>query len=335
MSILDSKELQLYNTLAISAKCKGILPLYSELDVYKALVYHQGPYRILGGGSNILLRGDLDEIVLLNAIKGITVIDEDDQMALVSVGSGEHWHPFVMWCLSHDLGGLENLSLIPGKVGAAPMQNIGAYGVEQERCFHSLKAIDLLEGTSKIFFKDECKFGYRDSVFKNEAKGRYIITHVNYLLSKDHDIVMSYGAIQEKLTERQIVKPTIREISDVIIDIRQSKLPDPASIPNAGSFFKNPIVSRATIQKLKLEYPEIKYYEIDADTCKIPAAYLIESTGFKGIERNGAGIHKNHALVMINYDNASGQQILDLAQEIETKVMHQYGVKLEMEVNVW
>ena len=324
-----------YHTLAVEASCSKLLTICSEQDVYSALVQHEGPFRILGGGSNVLPSKNIAEVILLNTIKGINVIDEDDQTALVAVGAGEYWHQFVMWTLSHNLGGLENLSYIPGKVGAAPMQNIGAYGVEQDHCFHSLKAIDLQEGTSKVFYKDECSFGYRDSIFKNQVKGRYIITQVNYLLSKKHELQISYGAIMDVLSNRDIVSPTIQDVSDAVIDIRKSKLPDPKVIPNAGSFFKNPIISLEAFNKLQKLFPDVKYYEVDQSNMKIPAAWLIEQAGLKGVHRNGAGTHKNHALVVVNYDNATGQQILDLASEIESTVLAKFDIKLEKEVNIW
>jgi len=327
--------LKQFHTFAVDAICKNIVPLYSELDVYKALVYHEGPFKILGGGSNILPVREVEEIILLNAIKGINVVDEDEHTALVAVGAGENWHQFVMWALSHDLGGLENLSFIPGKVGAAPMQNIGAYGVEQEKCFHSLKAIDLTEGTSKVFYGEDCQFGYRESIFKNEHKGRYIITQVNYLLTKEHELHLEYGGVKDKLSEMGITHPTIQCISDAIVQIRKSKLPDPKHIPNAGSFFKNPIISNDLMGALKNEFPDIKYYPAENGNVKIPAAWLIENAGLKGIERNGAGTHKAHALVLVNYDNASGEQILAVATEIETAVKAKYNIQLQKEVNIW
>lgn len=324
-----------YTSLAVSAVCETMVPLYSELDVYKALVYHEGPFRILGGGTNVLVSGDVSEPVLLNCIKGITIIDEDEDGALVSVGSGEYWHQFVLWCLSHGLGGLENLSLIPGKVGAAPMQNIGAYGVEQEAVFHSLKAIHLSEGTSKVFYKEDCKFGYRDSIFKNEAKGQYIITSVNYLLTKKHKLTLSYGAVSQRLESEGIEHPTIQDVSNTIIDIRRSKLPDPKVIPNAGSFFKNPVVTAEKLTQLQQQDSDIKYYPVSDDLVKLPAAYLIEKAGYKGVKRDGAGTHEGHALVLVNYDSATGQQLLAVASEIEQAVAQKYGVQLEKEVNVW
>jgi len=218
-----SKNLKQYHTFAVDTVCKDIVPLFSELDVYKALVYHKGPFKILGGGSNVLPVKPVEEIILLNAIKGISVIDEDEHTALVAVGAGENWHQLVMWALSHDLGGLENLSYIPGKVGAAPMQNIGAYGVEQEMCFHSLKAIDLHEGTSKVFFKEDCQFGYRESIFKNEFKGKYIITQVNYLLTKEHKLHLEYGGVKDKLSEMGVTNPTIQCISEAIVENGSTK----------------------------------------------------------------------------------------------------------------
>lgn len=328
-------DLKQYHTFKINTPCRILVPLYSELDVYKALVYHEPPYKILGGGSNILPTGPIGETILHNKIKGISVIDEDDKTALVAVGSGENWHQFISWSLSHNLGGLENLSLIPGKVGAAPIQNIGAYGVEQDSCFHSLKAINIEEGISKTFYKEDCKFGYRDSVFKKELKGKYIITQVNYLLSKIHNLNTSYGAIATYLEENGIINPTINDVSRVIIDIRNSKLPDPNTIPNAGSFFKNPIISSEHLSKLKSTYSDIKYYKIDDSTYKVPAAWLIDKAGYKGKKLDGAGIHKNHALVLINYGEASGQQILELATKIENTVLSMFDINLEKEVNIW
>ena len=333
--ISNKSELRDFNTMRMTAKSKGIIPIYSERGIYEVLVKGLSPLKILGGGSNILITKDQDAYILKNEIKGIEVIDEDEDKVLVKVGAGENWHNLVLWAISQNLGGIENLALIPGCVGAAPMQNIGAYGVEQESVFHSLNAIDLNEGTSRVFFKEDCKFGYRESVFKNEFKGKYIITQVNYIFSKNHVLNTSYGAINQKLEEKSIDKPTIEDVAQAVIEIRQSKLPDPKEIPNTGSFFKNPIVSIEILDQIKLTYPEAVNYPIDDKFVKIPAAWLIEKTGFKGKQKGDAGTHKNHALVLVNYGNATGDEMLSFEKSIQDGVEKTFGIKLEPEVNIW
>lgn len=321
--------------MRMSADTKGILPIYNEIDVFEVLVKELSPLKIIGGGSNILITKDQDSYILKNEIKGIEIIDEDDDKVIVKVGAGENWHQLVMWAISHNLGGIENLALIPGCVGAAPMQNIGAYGVEQESVFHSLSAIDLKEGTTKTFFKDDCKFGYRESIFKREVKGKYIITHVNYILSKDHNLNTTYGAINTKLEEQGIENPSISDVANAVIAIRQSKLPDPKVIPNTGSFFKNPVVPVSILESLISDYPEIVSYPIDEATVKIPAAWLIQHAGFKGMRNGDAGTHKNHALVLVNYGSATGDDMLDFAKTIQDGVAKKFGISLEPEVNIW
>lgn len=333
--ILDKAQLIEYNTMRMSAKSKGIIPIYSERSIFEVLVKGLSPLKILGGGSNILITKDQDSYILKNEIKGIEIIDEDADEVLVKVGAGENWHNLVMWTISHNLSGIENLALIPGCVGAAPMQNIGAYGVEQESVFHSLKAIDLKEGTSKLFFREDCQFGYRDSVFKNELKGQYIITHVNYIFSKNHVLNTSYGAINQKLEEKEIAEPTIQDVANVVIEIRQSKLPDPKIIPNTGSFFKNPIVELAVLHKIQESHQEVVFYPVNKQHVKIPAAWLIERAGFKGKQKGDAGTHKSHALVLINYGNASGAEMLSFAESIQDGVEQAFGIRLEAEVNIW
>lgn len=324
-----------YNTMRMNAETKGIIPIYSEQDVFEVLVKRLFPLKIIGGGSNILITKDQDAYILKNEIKGIEIIDEDNDKVLIKVGAGENWHQLVMWSISHNLGGIENLALIPGCVGAAPMQNIGAYGIEQESVFHSLSAIDLKEGTTRTFYKNDCKFGYRESIFKKECKGKYIITHVNYILSKDHKLNTTYGAINNKLEELKITKPTISDVASAVISIRESKLPDPKVIPNTGSFFKNPVVAISILESLKLEYPEIVSYSIDDNSVKIPAAWLIQHAGFKGQRVGDAGTHKSHALVLVNYGNATGDEMLSFANKIQKGVAAKFGINLEPEVNIW
>lgn len=332
---INETQLRAYNTMKMTAGSKGVIPIYSERSIFEVLVKGLSPIKVIGGGSNILITKDLDAYILKNEIKGIEVIDEDDDMALVKVGAGENWHNLVLWSISQHLGGIENLALIPGCVGAAPMQNIGAYGVEQESVFHSLNAIDLLEGTSRVFFRDECRFGYRDSIFKNEAKDRYIITHVTYIFSKNPVLNTSYGAIDQKLEEMGVQNPDISDVAAAVIDIRQSKLPDPKEIPNTGSFFKNPIVPKSTLEKIKVDFPEIVFYPIDEGHVKIPAAWLIERAGFKGKQVGDAGTHKSHALVLVNYGSATGKEMLAFARSIQDGVEDLFGIRLEAEVNIW
>ncbi len=324
-----------YNTMRMSATTKGIIPIYSEQDVFEVLVEELSPLKIIGGGSNILITKDQDAYILKNEIKGIEVIDEDIDKVLIKVGAGENWHQLVMWAISHDLGGIENLALIPGCVGAAPMQNIGAYGIEQESVFHSLSAINLEAGTTRVFFKEDCKFGYRESIFKNEVKGKYFITHVNYILSKSHELNTKYGAINQKLEDLGITNPSIEDIANAVIEIRQSKLPDPKVIPNTGSFFKNPIVAISILEAIKVEYPEIVSYPVDDEKVKIPAAWLIQHAGYKGIRVGDAGTHKSHALVLVNYGNATGGEMLSFAKTIQEEVESKFGVRLIPEVNIW
>jgi UDP-N-acetylmuramate dehydrogenase len=333
--VFNKFELHDFNTMKMKATCKAIIPIYSERAVFEILVKGLTPLKILGGGSNILITKDQDAYILKNEIKGIEIIDEDDQEVLVKIGAGENWHNLVMWSIGHGLGGIENLALIPGCVGAAPMQNIGAYGVEQKSVFHSLSAIDLEQGTSKIFYKADCRFGYRESIFKSELKGKYLITHVNYIFSKKHTINTSYGAINLKLQERGIQNPSIMDVAEAVISIRQSKLPDPNVIPNTGSFFKNPIIQVEEFKKLKEKYDSVPSYPVNEMMVKVPAAWLIEQAGFKGMQIGDAGTHKNHALVLVNYGNATGEEMLSFAKSIQLGVAEMFGISLTPEVNIW
>lgn len=334
MRVHSPASLQKYNSFKVDAQCDHLIEVNSERDLYDALVQYNTPYRVVGGGSNILLAGDLNETILLNRIKGIYVVDEDQYHTLVTVGAGENWHNFVLWSISHELSGLQNLSLIPGSVGAAPIQNIGAYGVEQSSCFHSLKAISLSTGLSQVFYKQDCQFDYRESIFKNELKDKVMITHVTYMLSKQKQIDTHYGAIRTELDRRGIHEPTLEELSEVICDIRRSKLPDPRYVGNAGSFFKNPIVSIDQYEKLLQSYPDIVAYPY-GDEMKLSAGWLIDRAGWKGKEMNGAQVYDKHALVLINQNTRSGLDIWNLAMAIQSSVKEMYGVSINPEVNVW
>ena len=336
MVIENNKSLKAFNTFGLEVNAEQFIYILSENDLFDVIANHLAPLKIIGGGSNILITRDISGYVLKNEIKGIEIIKEDINQVLVQVGSGEVWHLFVLWSLSHNLGGLENMALIPGSVGAAPMQNIGAYGVEQDSVFHSLTAIDLNTGSRKTFLKDECKFGYRDSIFKNEAKDQYFITNVNYLLNKKkHILHIDYGAIKDVIDLKDIKLPTIHDVSSAVIEIRQSKLPDPALIGNAGSFFKNPVISVMKYESLKEKYIDLLSYPISESEVKIPAGWLIEKSGYKGKIYGNIGVHKNQALVLVNYGDGLGNDIYNLAIEIQKTVFDTFGIKIQTEVNIW
>jgi UDP-N-acetylmuramate dehydrogenase len=331
----QSVSLKAFNTFGIDLSTQTLIRIYSVDDVLSFISMGKRPFNIIGGGSNVLLTRD-QECVLKNEIKGIHIVSEDEHHLIVRVGAGEEWHQLVLWSLSHHLGGLENLSLIPGSAGAAPMQNIGAYGVEQESVFVGLDAVDLQTGAIVHFGKDDCKFGYRESVFKHDLKGRYFITHVSYRLSKkNHILHLEYGAIKDLLQQQKIDNPDIRDVSNAVIAIRKSKLPDPSLIGNAGSFFKNPVISDSLFNKLKLQFPDIVSYRQNDGSVKIPAGWLIERAGFKGMRHGGIGVHRDQALVLVNYGGGKGTDILDLAKEIQEKILKLFNIELQPEVNIW
>lgn len=334
MIIQHHISLKNYNTFGINAYASKFLTINSVNELREILAKESDVF-LLSGGSNMLLLNNIEKLVLHINIKGIEVVKEDDSHAYVKVESGENWHDFVLWCIENDLGGLENLSLIPGNVGTSPIQNIGAYGVEIKDCFYQLKAIEILTGDRCIFDKPECDFGYRNSVFKNSLKGKYVITSVIYKLTKtNHKLNYSYGAIQSELDSRGITAPTIKNISDCIIDIRNSKLPNPKEIGNSGSFFKNPVISTKAFNQLKSQYPNIPSYVISDSEFKVPAGWLIEQSGFKGKRFGDAGVHEKQALVLVNHGNATGKEIYELAQNIQKKIKQDFQIDLEIEVNV-
>lgn len=343
MKIQKNISLKNYNTFGIDATASQFASVNSIADLLDILAKKSAIF-VLGGGSNLLLTDDLNKLVLHVDLKGINIIKETENDILIKVLAGENWHDFVLWCIENGFGGLENLSLIPGNVGTSPIQNIGAYGVEMKDCFHKLNAIEIDTQNTRVFTKDECEFGYRNSIFKNELKGKYIITSVIFKLTKQHHkLNASYGAIQTELEKRKIKEPTIKDISDVVIDIRNSKLPNPKEIGNSGSFFKNPVVSKEQFLELQKKYPQIPFYEIKAtqnsklithNSFKIPAGWLIEQCGFKGKRFGDAGVHKKQALVLVNYGNATGQEIYALAQKIQQTVLDTFGIELAIEVNV-
>lgn len=324
-----------YTTFGVTARAHSFSTFSSTEELKDLLAKNDHEQlMILGGGSNVLFTRDYDGLVLVNKIKGIEVVKEDDDHVYVKVGAGENWHQFVLHAIKNDWGGIENLSLIPGSVGASPMQNIGAYGVEIKDVFDSLTAFHLSSKTEEDFTHEECEFGYRESVFKRALKGQYVITSVTYRLDKKHQLNTSYGAIEAELERKGISSPTIKDVSDAVIAIRQSKLPDPTKIGNAGSFFKNPVVKKKVIEHIQKEYPRAPFYPIDDEHVKVPAGWLIDTAGWKGKRFGEYGVHVNQALVLVNYNDAKGQEIYDLSQRILDDVNERFGIILEREVNV-
>ena len=291
---------------------------------------------ILGGGSNILFRNPFKGAILRNLISGISLESENENDVIVKSGAGVVWHEFVIHCIKNGWGGIENLSLIPGSVGASPMQNIGAYGVEIKDVFHSLTAYHIPTGTVKTFNNEACAFGYRESVFKNIYKNQFVIIDVSYRLQKKHEVNTMYGAIKDALSEMNVSSPSIEDVSKAVISIRESKLPNPKVLGNAGSFFKNPVIPAKHAEKLRNEYPNIPNYPVpgNKELVKIAAGWLIEKAGFKGLKKGNHGVHDLQALVLVNYGGATGDQIYDLSTEIKEAIMKQFGIDLEREVNI-
>ncbi|MEM6963329.1 MAG: UDP-N-acetylmuramate dehydrogenase [Bacteroidota bacterium] len=334
MQIQKDKSLRDYNTFGIEAFATSFVSVRSVEELQAIIRRQPPPYFILGGGSNLLLTQDLDALVIHNNIFGKKIIRDFQHCVYVEAGAGEHWHEFVLWTLEKNLGGIENLSLIPGKVGASPIQNIGAYGVELKDVFHRLEAVELATGKVRIFRKKDCQFGYRASVFKQQLRGKFCITKVILKLSKSPRLNLSYGAIQQTLREANVKNPTIKDVSDAVIKIRTSKLPDPAELGNAGSFFKNPEISKAHFERLRKAFPRIVFYPLENGKIKVPAGWLIEQCGWKGKRVGHTGSHTQQALVLVNYGNATGQAIKNLAQQITESVQQKFQIKLSAEVNV-
>ncbi|SRX54074.1 UDP-N-acetylmuramate dehydrogenase [Aequorivita sp. CIP111184] len=337
MRIEENKSLKNYNTFGIASNARYFVSVNTIEELKQALSEKLSEdLFILGGGSNMLLTGDLSTFVLHINLKGIEILQETETEVLVKAMAGENWHEFVQYCIAKDFGGLENLSLIPGNVGTGPIQNIGAYGVELKDTFYSCNTVEIETLKEREFTKTDCAFDYRNSIFKNEAKGKYIITSVNFRLTKkDHKTRISYGDIQKNLAEKNIETPTIKDISEAVIAIRQSKLPDPKVLGNSGSFFKNPVVDSETFQNFRRNFPEAPFFEVSPTEFKIPAGWLIEKAGFKGQRFGDAGVHKNQALVLVNYGNATGKEIWQLAMDIQKKVKEITGIYIEPEVNVF
>ena len=336
MEILRNQSLKQYNTFGIDANSAYLVSIHN-VDELKQILFgdiaKENPLLILGGGSNILLTCDFNGLTILNRIIGIHVIDEDDEHVYVKVGAGEVWHNFVLWCIDKNYAGVENLSLIPGSVGAGPMQNIGAYGVELKEVFRELEALEIASGEIHIFSKEKCRFGYRDSIFKREAKGKYVITSVTFTLRKKAEFNTTYGAIETELKAMGVTELSIKAVSDAVCNIRRSKLPNPAEIGNAGSFFKNPEVSKEQYEAIKAKHADLVAYPT-ANGMKLAAGWLIEQSGLKGYRNGDAGVHTKQALVMVNYGGANGNEVYAIAKHVQQSVKEKFGVELEMEVNV-
>ncbi|GAL68176.1 UDP-N-acetylmuramate dehydrogenase [Jejuia pallidilutea] len=336
MQLLQNTSLKNYNTFGIKVKAKYFVAVSSIKALRDVLTLKGYPNKLLlGGGSNMLLTQDQNKLVIHINIKGISIEQEHNDFVLVRANAGENWHEFVLWCLKHDFGGLENLSLIPGNVGTAPIQNIGAYGVELKDTFVSCNAIHIKTLKEATFNKNECNFGYRNSIFKNEEKGKYIITSVLFKLTKkNHKLHIDYGAITSQLKAQNINNPTIQDVSKAVIAIRESKLPDPKLIGNSGSFFKNPVISKTKFKNLQDNFKDIPSYPVSKNEVKVPAGWLIEKAGFKGKRFGKYGVHKNQALVLVNYGGAEGSDILKLSKLIQKTVLRLFDISIEAEVNI-
>ncbi len=336
MEILQNFSLKKHNTFGIEAKAQEFVAVHSVDELQHVLKENTSKKKfILGGGSNMLLTKDIDALVIHVDLKGKKITKEDENHVWVESQAGENWHEFVLWTIYQNFGGLENMSLIPGNVGTTPVQNIGAYGTEIKDTFDSCEAMEISTQKMRTFNHAECNFGYRESIFKQEVKDQFIITSVIFKLTKkNHIIKTSYGDIIAELTTQNITEPTLKDVSNAVIAIRRSKLPDPKELGNSGSFFKNPIVLKTDFEPIHAKFPEMKFYEISPTEVKVPAGWLIEQAGFKGKRFGDAGIHKNQALVLVNYGNATGQEILAVSKAIQQTVFDKFGIHIEAEVNV-
>ncbi len=337
MKITENYPLKTLNTFALNVDAKYFTTVASKDEIKQSVEIARQkdvPLLILGGGSNLLFESDFPGLVVRNELKGTSVIDQTDDSVFVKVMGGEIWDDFVKYCVENGWGGVENLSLIPGTTGAAPIQNIGAYGAEQKDSFVELEAYFLKTGKRKVFSNNECMFGYRTSIFKEKLKGEVFIESVTFKLDRKPTLKTEYGAIERELSQIKDRKITVSDVRNAVIKIRRSKLPDPVELGNAGSFFKNPVVTAGKLSELKTKSPDIISYSFGNDSFKLAAGQLIDKCGWKGRREGDAGVHKNQALVLVNYGNATGKDILLLAGKIQKSVLEKFGVKLETEVNV-
>lgn len=337
MNIKENISLKPYNTFGIDVTAKQFVSVSSVDELKNIFASHSFPNKfILGGGSNILLTKDIDALVIHLNLQGKQVVSQTESDVLVECQAGENWHEFVLWTLNNNFGGLENLSLIPGNVGTSPIQNIGAYGVELKDTFQSCKALNLETLLLETFSNADLKFGYRNSIFKEQAKGQYIVISVLFKLSLEpHKLHTNYGAITSELEKMNVTKPSIQDVSRAVITIRDSKLPNPKLIGNSGSFFKNPVISKIAFSKLQLNFPNAPHYVVSDTEVKVPAGWLIEHAGFKGKTFGNYGVHRNQALVLVNYGGANGNDILKLAQLIQDTVARIFDIHIEAEVNIY
>lgn len=337
MIISSHISLKTYNTFGIEAKAKLFATINAMKDLQELMAsppYQKNQHLIIGGGSNLLLTQDVDGLVIKNNLKGIEIVAETNDTIYIKCAAGEVWHDFVMYCVNHQYGGLENLSLIPGCTGASPMQNIGAYGVEIKDVFHELEAIHSQSGEIHRFSKADCEFGYRESIFKRHYKNQFIITSVTFQLSKHPSFHIEYGAIKQELDKMKVSTLSIQSVSQAVINIRNSKLPNPSVMGNAGSFFKNPEVSSDCYRQLHERFPDLVAYPLANSNYKLAAGWLIEKSGLKGYRKGDAGVHNLQALVLVNYGKASGKEVYDLSSYVLEKVKEKFGVILEREVNI-
>ena len=333
----EQVSLKPYNSFGIDVKARYFTQVRDDVEVRQALAGAAAediPVLVIGGGSNLLLTADVEALVLHMASRGLRVLEDDGERVVVEAEAGEPWHPFVQWCLRQGLNGLENLSLIPGTVGAAPMQNIGAYGVEIEDVFAGLTALDRHTGELRDFAVQECGFAYRDSLFKREV-GRWLILRVRFALHRTLQAHLEYGPVRQRLLEQGIEQPTGQAISDAICSIRREKLPDPAELGNAGSFFKNPVVAATRAEQIRERYPQLVAYPQADGQVKLAAGWLIEQAGWKGYREGDAGVHRLQSLVLVNHGQATGAQLHALACKIQADIHERFGVKLEMEPNLY
>ncbi|WP_219097117.1 UDP-N-acetylmuramate dehydrogenase [Pseudomonas sp. UMAB-40] len=335
LQVQPQVSLKPFNTFGVDVQARLFAEAHNDADVREALAYasaHDVPLLVIGGGSNLLLTADVQALVLRMATRGIRILSDDGSKVVIEAEAGEPWHPFVQHTLAQGLSGLENLSLIPGTVGAAPMQNIGAYGVEIKDVFAGLTALDRQTGELRDFTLEDCNFAYRDSLFKQES-GRWLILRVRFTLDRAAHLHLEYGPVRQRLTDQGIDHPTATDVSQAICSIRSEKLPDPAVLGNAGSFFKNPLVPAALVAQLKSQYPDLVAYAQPDGQMKLAAGWLIERAGWKGFRDGDAGVHKLQALVLVNYGSATGLQLLHLAQHIQKDILERFNVDLEMEPN--
>jgi UDP-N-acetylmuramate dehydrogenase len=336
METQDNFSLKNYNTFGIEAKAKHFVAVHTVAELKTILKENKNNKKfILGGGSNMLLTKDIDALVIHIDLKGKKILKETDDFVWVESQAGENWHEFVLWTIEQNFGGLENMSLIPGNVGTTPVQNIGAYGTEIKDTFVSCQAIGIENQETKNFINSECHFGYRESIFKNEIKDQFVIVSVVFKLSKcNHKINTSYGDISGELALKNISNPSLKDVSNAVIAIRQSKLPDPKLLGNSGSFFKNPVLSKIDFEKIHKKFPDMRYFDISETEVKVPAGWLIEQAGFKGKRFGDAGIHTKQALVLVNYGSATGTEILSVSKHIQETILATFGIFIEAEVNI-